>query len=60
MLRPRALVANEVGCCEIAALIKRDLQLKAPLIAVNDDLDAVKEGKTLRSPDFRFFVSLHC
>ena len=40
LLRPRALVANEVGCCEIAALIKRDLQLKAPLIAVNDDLDA--------------------
>lgn len=40
LLRPRALVANEVGCCEIAALIKRDLQLKVPLIAVNDDLDA--------------------
>jgi processive 1,2-diacylglycerol beta-glucosyltransferase len=40
LLRPRALVATEVGCCEIAALIKRDLALKAPLIAVNDDPDA--------------------
>ena len=39
-LRPRALVATEVGCCEIAALIKRDLSLKAPLIAVNNGLDA--------------------
>jgi processive 1,2-diacylglycerol beta-glucosyltransferase len=39
-LQPRALVATEVGCCEIAALIKRDLTLNAPLIAVNDDLDA--------------------
>jgi processive 1,2-diacylglycerol beta-glucosyltransferase len=38
--QPRALVATEVGCCEIAALIKRDLALKAPLIAVNDDFDA--------------------
>jgi hypothetical protein len=26
---------------------------------VNDDLDTVKEGETLRSPDFRLFVSLH-
>jgi processive 1,2-diacylglycerol beta-glucosyltransferase len=40
LLQPRALVATEVGCCEIAALIKRDLALKAPLIAVNDDFDA--------------------
>jgi processive 1,2-diacylglycerol beta-glucosyltransferase len=40
LLQPRALVATEVGCCEIAALIKRDLALKAPLIAVNDDPDA--------------------
>jgi processive 1,2-diacylglycerol beta-glucosyltransferase len=40
LLQPRALVANEVGCCEIAALIKRDIALKAPLVAVNDDLDA--------------------
>jgi len=29
-----------VGCCEIAALIKRDLRLDAPLVAVNDDYDA--------------------
>jgi len=39
-VRPRALVATEVGCCEIAALIKRDLRLDAPLVAVNDDFDA--------------------
>ena len=39
-VRPRALVATEVGCCEIAALIKRDLRLDAPLVAVNDDYDA--------------------
>ncbi|MDT5261754.1 MAG: processive 1,2-diacylglycerol beta-glucosyltransferase [Acidobacteriota bacterium] len=39
-VRPRALVATEVGCCEIAALIKRDLALDAPLVAVNDDYDA--------------------
>jgi len=39
-VRPRALVATEVGCCEIAALIKRDLRLEAPLVAVNDDYDA--------------------
>lgn len=39
-LQPRALVATEVGCCEIAALIKRDLRLDAPLAAVNDDYDA--------------------
>ena len=37
LLRPRALVATEVGCCEIAALIKRDLSLRVPLIAVNDE-----------------------
>lgn len=40
LLQPRALIATEVGCCEIAALIKRDLALKSPLIAVNDDPDA--------------------
>lgn len=38
--RPRALVATEVGCCEIAALIKRDLALRCPLIAVNPCYDA--------------------
>jgi len=38
-VRPRALIATEVGCCEIAALIKRDLQLDAPLVAVSDDYD---------------------
>jgi processive 1,2-diacylglycerol beta-glucosyltransferase len=39
-LQPRALVATEVGCCEIAALMKRDLRLDVPLAAVNDDYDA--------------------
>ncbi|HEX3558167.1 MAG TPA: glycosyltransferase [Pyrinomonadaceae bacterium] len=39
-VRPRALVATEVGCCEIAALIKRDLSLDAPLVAVNNEHDA--------------------
>jgi processive 1,2-diacylglycerol beta-glucosyltransferase len=39
-LRPRALVATEVGCCEIAALIKRDLALDVPLVAVNNEFDA--------------------
>lgn len=39
-VRPRALIATEVGCCEIAALIKRDLGLDVPLVAVNDDYDA--------------------
>src|SRR5262245_10803545 len=29
-MRPRALVATEVGCCEIAALIKRDFKLDVP------------------------------
>ncbi|MDQ3907706.1 MAG: hypothetical protein M3268_05115, partial [Acidobacteriota bacterium] len=38
-VRPRALVANEVGCCEIAALVKRDLALDVPLVAVNGDPD---------------------
>jgi processive 1,2-diacylglycerol beta-glucosyltransferase len=38
-VRPRALVATEVGCCEIGALIKRDLALDAPLVAVNAELD---------------------
>jgi processive 1,2-diacylglycerol beta-glucosyltransferase len=39
-LRPAALVATEVGCCEIAALIKRDLRLAIPLVAVNGEYDA--------------------
>jgi processive 1,2-diacylglycerol beta-glucosyltransferase len=39
-VRPRAIVATEVGCCEIAALIKRDFALDVPLVAVNDDFDA--------------------
>jgi processive 1,2-diacylglycerol beta-glucosyltransferase len=39
-LRPRALVATEVGCCEIAALVKRDLSLDVPLVAVNVCYDA--------------------
>ena len=39
-LQPRALVATEVGCCEIAALIKRDLSLDAPLVAVNVNYDS--------------------
>jgi len=38
-VRPCALVATEVGCCEIAALIKRDLGLDVPLVAVNDEYD---------------------
>jgi len=38
-LDPRALVATEVGCCEIAALIKRDLRLDVPLVAVNGEYD---------------------
>jgi len=38
-LDPPALVATEVGCCEIAALIKRDLRLRVPLVAVNGEYD---------------------
>jgi processive 1,2-diacylglycerol beta-glucosyltransferase len=33
-VRPSALIATEVGCCEIATLIKRDLNLDVPLAAV--------------------------
>jgi processive 1,2-diacylglycerol beta-glucosyltransferase len=36
---PAALIATEVGCCEIAALIKKDLKLDIPLVAVNGELD---------------------
>jgi len=39
-LQLRALIATEVGCCEIAALIKRDLKLRVPLVAVNINYDA--------------------
>lgn len=38
-IRPRALVATEVGCCEIAALIKRDLAVDVPLVAASDAPD---------------------
>jgi processive 1,2-diacylglycerol beta-glucosyltransferase len=37
---PRAIVATEVGCVEIAALIKRDLGLRVPLVAVLGEYDA--------------------
>lgn len=39
-VQPRAIVATEVGCLEIAALIKRDLSLRVPLVAVNVNYDA--------------------
>jgi len=39
-MRPRAIVATEVGCCEIAALVKRDVAPRAPLVAVNNEYDA--------------------
>jgi processive 1,2-diacylglycerol beta-glucosyltransferase len=39
-INPRAIVATEVGCCEVAVLIKRDLKLNVPLIAVNVCYDA--------------------
>ena len=39
---PSAIVATEVGCCEIAALIKRDLGLDVPLVAVNINPDMDK------------------
>jgi processive 1,2-diacylglycerol beta-glucosyltransferase len=39
-MRPRAMVVTEVGCAEIAALIKRDLALPFQLIAVNGEYDA--------------------
>jgi processive 1,2-diacylglycerol beta-glucosyltransferase len=40
-LRPSAIISTEVGCSEIAALIKRDLQTEAtPLVAVNVNYDA--------------------
>jgi processive 1,2-diacylglycerol beta-glucosyltransferase len=40
-LRPSVLIATEVGCCEIAALIKRDiLPARTLLVAVNGEYDA--------------------
>jgi processive 1,2-diacylglycerol beta-glucosyltransferase len=39
-MKPAAIVATEVGCCEIAALLVRDLGLGCPLIAVNGEYDA--------------------
>ena len=39
-LQPKAIVATEVGCCEIAALIKKDLKLDVPLVAINVNYDA--------------------
>lgn len=39
-IQPSAIVATEVGCCEVAALVKRDLNLKIPLVAVNINYDA--------------------
>lgn len=39
-IQPVALVATEVGCGEIGALIKSDLGLRIPLAAVNLDYDA--------------------
>ncbi len=39
-IKPAAIIATEVGCGEIAALIKRDLNLKIPLVSVNVNYDA--------------------
>ena len=39
-IQPLAIVATEVGCGEIGALLKRDLKLKIPLAAVNLDYEA--------------------
>jgi processive 1,2-diacylglycerol beta-glucosyltransferase len=39
-IKPAAIVATEVGCGEIGALLKKDLRLKIPLAAVNLDYDA--------------------
>lgn len=39
-VRPCALVATEVGCCEVAALIKRDVAQGVPLVAVSDGPEA--------------------
>ena len=39
-IEPSAIIATEVGCGEIGALIKKDLKLKIPLVAVSLDYDA--------------------
>ncbi|HKC63488.1 MAG TPA: glycosyltransferase, partial [Pyrinomonadaceae bacterium] len=53
-IEPSVLIATEVGCCEIAALIKRDLLMDGtPLVAVNLDHDA--ERAWVRSE-----VNLYC
>ena len=58
-LRPRALVATEVGCCEIAALIKRDLALNVPLVAVNNEFDADRAWSQ-KEVDLYCFVTEQC
>jgi processive 1,2-diacylglycerol beta-glucosyltransferase len=58
-VRPRAIVATEVGCCEIAALIKRDLALGVPLVAVNDGPDADRAW-VQREVDLYCFVTEEC
>lgn len=39
-IQPCAIIATEVGCGEIGALIKRDLNLDVPLVVVSLDCDA--------------------
>ena len=39
-IQPSAIIATEVGCGEIAALLKCDLNLEIPLVAVNVNYDA--------------------
>jgi processive 1,2-diacylglycerol beta-glucosyltransferase len=58
-VRPRALVATEVGCCEIASLIKRDLGSEVPLVAVNPDPDADRAW-VQPEVDLYCFVSEEC
>ncbi len=58
-VRPRGLVATEVGCCEIAALIKRDLALDAPLVAASDAPD-VDRAWVQPEVDLYCFASDQC
>src|SRR5205085_3247845 len=58
-VRPRALVATEVGCCEIAALIKRDLALEVPLVAASDAPDAERSW-VQAEVDLYCFASEQC